>query len=301
MPDPRPDAPTAPSPDASLPWHAVGTVFAAAAVGIVTYVGFTGAQLFGMVSATPEPLVVAEPPLVTPYVAPPSEDPAEEPAPEAVQEDSEPSRSKVRKPKPKPTPSPTSSPEPKAEAEKSAAPRARTKADTVAAPATRQEKLEVKHATWADRQIAKMLRAMPTSPISWYTGDTWVNPTSSYHLTAEFGESGRHWSSTHTGLDFAAATGTPVRAVTAGTVTSVGWGGAYGNKIVVTHPDGSETWYCHLSRAYADVGAQVGTGAVIGAVGATGNVTGPHLHFEVRIGGSPVDPYQALVQHGVRP
>ncbi|WP_296604562.1 M23 family metallopeptidase, partial [Nocardioides sp.] len=82
----------------------------------------------------------------------------------------------------------------------------------------------------------------------------------------------------------------------------VGWAGAYGNKIEITHPDGTETWYCHLSRTDVQVGAQVATGAVIGAVGATGNVTGPHLHFEVRSdGGSALDPETVLQQHGVRP
>ncbi len=144
-----------------------------------------------------------------------------------------------------------------------------------------------------------MLRNMPEST-PWFSGATWVVPTTGYHLTARFGESGSHWSSTHTGLDLATSTGTPVRAATAGTVTFAGWDGAYGNKIEITHPDGSETWYAHLSRINVDEGTPVGTGTYIGAVGATGNVTGAHLHFEVRPGGgSPIDPYTALQQHGV--
>lgn len=158
----------------------------------------------------------------------------------------------------------------------------------------------MKHAIRADRQLAAMLRATPQTTL-WFGGATWMAPVVDYHLTARFGESGSLWSSTHTGLDFAAPTGTPVRAATAGTVTFVGWAGAYGNKIEITHPDGSETWYAHLSRTDVRVGSQVGTGALIGAVGATGNVTGSHLHFEVRPGGdSPIDPEIALRQHGVR-
>ena len=166
---------------------------------------------------------------------------------------------------------------------------------------TRRERLEVKHALWADRQLAAMLRST-SQTMQWFGGAPWTTPVADYHLTARFGAAGRLWSSTHTGLDFAAPTGTPVRAATAGTVTSVAWAGAYGNKVEITHPDGTETWYAHLSRTDVRVGAQVRAGAVIGAVGATGNVTGPHLHFEVRPGGgSPVDPERALEEHGVHP
>lgn len=302
MPDPRTDAPQVPDPGASLPWHGVGTALAAAAVGIVTYVGFTGAQLFGMVSSpADEPVALADPPALATYQTPAASEPEAEhdhehaPAAKAAKkEEAEPSRSAERAPKPSAAPSKDAEPEAKAR------PSSKPAGKAAATPPTRQEKLEIKHATWADRQLAQMLRAMPT-PASWFTG-SWVLPTSGYRLTATFGESGRYWSSTHTGLDFAAPTGTPVRSVTGGTVTSTGYAGAYGNRIVLTHPDGTETWYCHLSRINVTTGSQVGTGAVIGAVGATGNVTGPHLHFEVRTSsGSPVDPYDALVQHGLRP
>jgi murein DD-endopeptidase MepM/ murein hydrolase activator NlpD len=149
-----------------------------------------------------------------------------------------------------------------------------------------------------------MLRTVaPTSPVQqWFGGAPWTTPVADYHLTAHFGETSRLWATIHTGLDFAAPTGTPVRAATAGTVTSVGWAGAYGNKIEITHPDGTETWYAHLSRTDVREGAQVATGAVIGAVGATGNVTGSHLHFEVRSdGGSALDPETVLQEHGIRP
>lgn len=130
----------------------------------------------------------------------------------------------------------------------------------------------------------------------------WHLPLSSYRLTATFGQSSGLWSSTHTGLDFAAPTGTPVMAVTNGTVTSAEYAGAYGNQIIITSEDGEELWYCHLNEYAASVGDTVRAGDVIGYVGSTGNSTGPHMHLEVRPGaGDPVDPYAALVEHGLQP
>jgi murein DD-endopeptidase MepM/ murein hydrolase activator NlpD len=123
-----------------------------------------------------------------------------------------------------------------------------------------------------------------------------------YHLTAGFGQTSGLWTSFHTGLDFAAPTGTPIMAVAKGVVTSTGWAGAYGNRTVITCPDGTELWYAHQNAYNVHVGQSVMPGDVIGFVGATGNTTGPHLHLEVRPGGGdPVDPYAALVHHGLRP
>lgn len=130
----------------------------------------------------------------------------------------------------------------------------------------------------------------------------WVLPVAGYHLTARFGQSSGLWSSVHTGLDFAAAPGTQIASVARGTVTEVGFDGAYGNKTVITLEDGTEIWYCHQSSTQVSVGQQVDPGDPIGQVGATGNVTGPHLHLEVRPGGGdPVDPYNVLVEHHVKP
>ncbi|WP_156391637.1 MULTISPECIES: M23 family metallopeptidase [unclassified Nocardioides] len=129
----------------------------------------------------------------------------------------------------------------------------------------------------------------------------WVLPLDSYRLTATFGEYGL-WSSYHTGLDFAAPSGTPIRAVTNGVVTSAGSDGAYGNKTVVTLEDGTELWFCHQSSFAVSAGDTVRSGEIIGYVGSTGHVTGPHLHLEVRPGGGdPVDPDAALRVHGVTP
>lgn len=128
----------------------------------------------------------------------------------------------------------------------------------------------------------------------------WTAPVTGYRLTARFGESGRRWASTHTGLDFAAPAGTAVVAVDAGVVLSAGWNGSYGQQVVLRHADGTETSYSHLSRLDVARGATVGRGQLVGRVGSTGNSTGPHLHLEVRPGGGdPVDPALALRQHGV--
>lgn len=131
----------------------------------------------------------------------------------------------------------------------------------------------------------------------------WVIPVVGYRLTARFGQGGGYWSSgRHTGLDFAGPSGSTIVSVAAGTVTDVGYEGAYGNRTIITLEDGTEVWYCHQSSTNVQVGQQVAPGDVIGATGSTGNVTGPHLHLEVHPGGgSPVDPYTVLQAHGVTP
>ncbi len=129
----------------------------------------------------------------------------------------------------------------------------------------------------------------------------WVMPLAGYRLTARFGDYGL-WASYHTGLDFAAPTGTPLLAMANAVVTSVGYDGAYGTKTVLTLEDGTELWYCHQTSTTVSPGDVVRAGEVIGTVGSTGNVTGPHLHLEVRPGaGDPVDPYAALQVHGLNP
>ncbi|WP_435772072.1 M23 family metallopeptidase [Nocardioides sp. SYSU DS0651] len=131
----------------------------------------------------------------------------------------------------------------------------------------------------------------------------WVVPIEpgAYRLTATFGQYGL-WSSYHTGLDFAAPSGTPIRAIANGVVTEVGSDGAYGNKTVLTLEDGTEIWFCHQTSFAVEEGDTVRSGEVIGYVGSTGNSTGPHLHLEVRPGGGdPLDPYAALRAHGVDP
>lgn len=131
----------------------------------------------------------------------------------------------------------------------------------------------------------------------------WVLPVAGYQLTARFGQRSSLWSSgVHTGLDFAGPSGSTLVAISAGTVKSAGYEGSYGNRTVMTLLDGTEIWYCHQSRITVKAGDSVSPGQVVGYTGSTGNVTGPHLHLEVRPGGgSPVDPIPVLIQHGVRP
>ncbi|MFJ5273718.1 M23 family metallopeptidase [Streptomyces sp. NPDC088358] len=128
-------------------------------------------------------------------------------------------------------------------------------------------------------------------------------PTSSYTLTSRFGDAGSMWSSGyHTGLDFAAPTGTLIKAIHSGTITEAGWAGAYGYRTILTLDDGTQLWFCHQSSISVSVGQKVGTGDVIGRVGATGNVTGPHLHLEVHPGGGDaIDPMAWLHGKGINP
>ncbi|MGW7264027.1 peptidoglycan DD-metalloendopeptidase family protein [Streptomyces sp. NPDC054842] len=114
---------------------------------------------------------------------------------------------------------------------------------------------------------------------------------------------GSMWSSGyHTGVDFVVPTGTTLKAVGPGTVVSAGWGGAYGNQVVIRQADGQYSQYAHLSSLSVSAGQTVTGGQQIGLSGATGNVTGPHLHFEIRTTpdyGSDVDPLAYLRAHGV--
>ncbi len=100
---------------------------------------------------------------------------------------------------------------------------------------------------------------------------------------------GPRWGRMHEGIDIAAPTGTAIHAAAAGTVIYAGVLGGYGNLVVIDHGDGVSTAYGHMSAIWID-GGSVARGASIGAVGCTGHCTGPHVHFEVRINGSPVDP-----------
>ena len=106
-------------------------------------------------------------------------------------------------------------------------------------------------------------------------------------ITSPFG---MRWGRMHTGIDFGAPAGAPIRAAGVGTVISAGWNsGGYGNLVVIQHRLGYETWYAHQSRVAVHAGQRVNGGTLIGYVGATGHATGPHLHFEVRIHGTPVN------------
>ncbi|WP_405906275.1 MULTISPECIES: M23 family metallopeptidase [unclassified Streptomyces] len=133
--------------------------------------------------------------------------------------------------------------------------------------------------------------------------NTFVSPVTGSYVSTGYKTGGSLWSSgSHTGIDFHAASGTSVHAVGSGTVVEAGWGGAYGNNIVIKMNDGTYTQYGHLSSIGVSVGQTVTPGRQIGLSGSTGNTTGPHLHFEARTTaeyGSDIDPVAYLRSHGV--
>lgn len=110
----------------------------------------------------------------------------------------------------------------------------------------------------------------------------WVLPTRDYHLSARYGQPGGWSMGWHTGLDFAGDIGTPIHAARSGRVVEAQYNGAYGNVIQIKHKNGKYTLYAHLNSFKVHKGQKVRMGQVIGALGTTGNSTGPHLHFEVK-------------------
>jgi len=133
--------------------------------------------------------------------------------------------------------------------------------------------------------------------------NTFVVPITGSYISTGYKAGGSLWSSgSHTGVDFHAASGASVHSVGSGTVVTAGWGGAYGNQVVIKMHDGTYTMYGHLSSIGVSVGQTVTPGQQIGLSGATGNTTGPHLHFEARTTaeyGSDIDPVAYLRSHGV--
>ena len=187
--------------------------------------------------------------------------------------------------------------EAKAAAEKAAAEKAAAEAKKQQDEAEAKAAAEKKKAEEEAKKKAEALRLAKLAA-------SYAIPTSSYTITSTFGEAGSMWSSGyHTGLDFAAPTGTPIKAVHTGTIKSAGWSGSYGYRTVLELEDGTELWFCHQSSISVSVGQKVGTGDVIGRVGATGNVTGAHLHLEVHPGGSAdgIDPMTWLRGKGLNP
>lgn len=128
----------------------------------------------------------------------------------------------------------------------------------------------------------------------------WTAPiTATYSITATWGETSPYWETYHTGVDLACPAGTPIHAVAGGTVVSTAYDSAYGNLTIIELPDGVQVWYAHQTEQRVAAGDVVGPGEVIGTVGATGNVTGAHLHLEIRVDASDIDPQPYLKERGV--
>ncbi|MEU3144151.1 MULTISPECIES: M23 family metallopeptidase [unclassified Streptomyces] len=170
-------------------------------------------------------------------------------------------------------------------------------ADDFADRASRtQERIDLKAQQEADRkaaaeEAARQERLRPKFAL----------PVAQHGLSAYYGQSGINWMSLHTGIDFPVSYGATVMAATDGTVRTQ-YNSAYGNMMIVTAMDGTETWYCHLSSYQVPSGTTVKAGDPIAFSGNSGNSTGPHLHFEVRpAGGSAIDPLAWFRSHGLEP
>ncbi|MEU6681765.1 M23 family metallopeptidase [Streptomyces sp. NPDC046832] len=170
-------------------------------------------------------------------------------------------------------------------------------ADDFADRASRtQERIDLKA-----QQAAERKRAAEEAARKERLRPKFALPVARHGLSAYYGQSGINWMSLHTGIDFPVSYGTTVMAATDGTVRTQ-WNSAYGNMLILTAKDGTETWYCHLSTYTVPSGTTVKAGDPIARSGNSGNSTGPHLHFEVRPGGgSAIDPLPWLRSHGIDP
>ncbi len=148
------------------------------------------------------------------------------------------------------------------------------------------EDLEAQSAALAARIRAAQQQSSVSTPIA-VSGSGLLSWPVSGPVTSGYG---LRWGRMHEGIDIAVGSGTPVYAAAAGTVIYAGWLGGYGNLVVVDHGNGLSTAYGHNSSLVSSVGQAVAAGEVIAYSGSTGHSTGPHVHFEVRVNGSPVDP-----------
>ncbi|MFF3765482.1 transglycosylase family protein [Streptomyces sp. NPDC001922] len=172
-------------------------------------------------------------------------------------------------------------------------------------PAPKHEAHQAAERKAAPKPAAKAepKQAAPAKAAAQKSADGFTAPVDDLSVGTPYHQSGSSWSSGyHTGTDFPVPTGTKVKAIGAGEVVSAGWGGSYGNQVVIRHADGKYSQYAHLSSLSVSAGQSVTGGQQIGLSGSTGNSSGPHLHFEVRTGpdyGSDIDPVAYLREHGV--
>lgn len=158
--------------------------------------------------------------------------------------------------------------------------------DQVAAEAAAKAQAEAQAAkAAADAQAATKAWVPPIGPGS--------------QLTSGFG---MRWGTRHPGQDFAVSVGTPVKALSSGTVIFAGWSGGYGNKVEIQYWDGTVSWYAHNSQPLVAQGDKVTSGQTVSLSGNTGHSTGPHLHVEIHpANGSPVPPIPWLTSKGIMP
>ena len=142
----------------------------------------------------------------------------------------------------------------------------------------------------ARAQLHRLTRTLGTVPVR-KPIDGEIDPSSGYGVRADPFTGGP---AMHTGLDLHGETGTPVRATADGKVVTAGWSGGYGRVVDIDHGNGLSTRYSHLSAVDVHVGQSVRIGQIVGKIGSTGRSTGPHLHYETRVRGEPIDPQKFL-------
>lgn len=157
---------------------------------------------------------------------------------------------------------------------------------TVASANTKQTATTVRNSSSGGERVSTSTN-ISQSKVS--IGITLIKPVSGT-ISSRFGARSSIRSSAHTGLDIATPKGTPISAAASGTVSFAGYKGSYGYLVVISHGNGVQTYYGHCSQLYVSAGDKVAQGSKIAAVGSTGNSTGPHLHFEVRVNGMAYNP-----------
>lgn len=166
-----------------------------------------------------------------------------------------------------------------------------------AAAEAKRKQEEAAAAAAAARKAASSGGGSAGAPVVSGNG-TFTHPCPGYtYISSEFGWRAQPIpgaSTNHKGMDFAAGTGTPIYAAASGTVTSASYSGNAGNLIVINHGNGLQTYYMHCNSMYVSAGQTVSKGQNIGAVGSTGNSSGPHLHFQVMLNGTPTNPRNYL-------
>ncbi|KUL44040.1 LysM peptidoglycan-binding domain-containing M23 family metallopeptidase [Streptomyces regalis] len=181
------------------------------------------------------------------------------------------------------------------------APKSSSPSSSSSSPAPSKDSSASKSST--ESSAAKKTTTAAQSAETTSTANGFSAPVAGAAVSTAYKVAGSMWSSGyHTGVDFVTPTGTALKAVGAGTVVSAGWGGAYGNQVVIQLADGYYAQYAHLSSLSVSAGQSVTAGQQIGLSGATGNVTGPHLHFEIRTTpdyGSDMDPVGYLRSKGI--
>ena len=151
----------------------------------------------------------------------------------------------------------------------------------------------------AQRQTAAKARAAAARAKAEREAKRWVRPIRTWHITSDFGA---RWGASHDGIDLGASTGTPVYAMSKGTVIGSFYDSSFGNKLEIKYWDGSISWYGHLSKRIAQKGDTVRPGELVGRVGNTGHSFGSHLHFEMQKTTAkdlPIDPLAWLKRHGL--